>query len=237
MPFSSQRPDLSFVSKTNNRIITSIEPSAGRDDMRVHSVRARIQTYLPGQEGELCPASSSDHRDSCSSPGWPMSCPTVFAQDSAVATTAAKVSQPPDSKVVIFTTQQDHQDMLKQLGITELRPGAAPTKTQRMEPITLRPKRTRIQRSRSKEQSSGLIRTRSVPTSNCWPRRSKAKSISTSKATRSRGAGRDGLSRFLAQWKKNFFGLNAANFGWGGDTTQNILFACKTASSMASRPG
>ena len=55
--------------------------------------------------------------------GLLMSYPTVFAQDSAVATTAQKVSQPPESKAVIFTTQQDHQDMLKQLGITELRPG------------------------------------------------------------------------------------------------------------------
>ena len=29
---------------------------------------------------------------------------------------------------------------------------------------------------------------------------------------------------FLAQWKKHFHGRNAANFGWGGDTTQNILW-------------
>jgi lysophospholipase L1-like esterase len=28
----------------------------------------------------------------------------------------------------------------------------------------------------------------------------------------------------LAGWKQNFFGWNAANFGWGGDTTQNILW-------------
>jgi lysophospholipase L1-like esterase len=28
----------------------------------------------------------------------------------------------------------------------------------------------------------------------------------------------------LANWKANFFGWNAANFGWGGDTTQNILW-------------
>src|SRR5690554_4750209 len=25
----------------------------------------------------------------------------------------------------------------------------------------------------------------------------------------------------LANWQANFFGWNAANFGWGGDTTQN----------------
>jgi cephalosporin-C deacetylase-like acetyl esterase/lysophospholipase L1-like esterase len=29
---------------------------------------------------------------------------------------------------------------------------------------------------------------------------------------------------FLAHWKKSFFGWNAADFGWGGDSTQNILW-------------
>jgi lysophospholipase L1-like esterase len=28
----------------------------------------------------------------------------------------------------------------------------------------------------------------------------------------------------LANWKQNFFGWNAADFGWGGDTVQNILW-------------
>ncbi len=30
--------------------------------------------------------------------------------------------------------------------------------------------------------------------------------------------------RFLAHWKESFHGWNAANFGWGGDTTNNILW-------------
>ncbi len=30
--------------------------------------------------------------------------------------------------------------------------------------------------------------------------------------------------QFLNNWKKNFFGWNAADFGWGGDSTQNILW-------------
>jgi lysophospholipase L1-like esterase len=30
--------------------------------------------------------------------------------------------------------------------------------------------------------------------------------------------------RFLANWNDNFHGWNAANFGWGGDTIQNILW-------------
>lgn len=29
---------------------------------------------------------------------------------------------------------------------------------------------------------------------------------------------------FLAHWKRNFHGWNAGNFGWGGDTTQNMLW-------------
>ncbi|MEO7411851.1 MAG: GDSL-type esterase/lipase family protein [Opitutaceae bacterium] len=29
---------------------------------------------------------------------------------------------------------------------------------------------------------------------------------------------------FLANWKQNFHGWNAADFGWGADTTQNILW-------------
>ena len=29
---------------------------------------------------------------------------------------------------------------------------------------------------------------------------------------------------FLDNWTRNFFGWNAANFGWGGDTVQNILW-------------
>src|SRR5687768_18265101 len=28
----------------------------------------------------------------------------------------------------------------------------------------------------------------------------------------------------LANWRRNFFGWNAANFGWGADTIQNILW-------------
>jgi len=28
----------------------------------------------------------------------------------------------------------------------------------------------------------------------------------------------------MAQWRENFFGWNAANFAWGGDTVQNILW-------------
>jgi lysophospholipase L1-like esterase len=29
---------------------------------------------------------------------------------------------------------------------------------------------------------------------------------------------------FLANWKKNFHGWNAADFGWGGDTVENVLW-------------
>jgi lysophospholipase L1-like esterase len=30
--------------------------------------------------------------------------------------------------------------------------------------------------------------------------------------------------KFLANWNQNFFGWNVANFGWGGDTIQNVLW-------------
>ncbi|HEX4996981.1 MAG TPA: GDSL-type esterase/lipase family protein [Terriglobia bacterium] len=30
--------------------------------------------------------------------------------------------------------------------------------------------------------------------------------------------------QLLANWKENFFGWNAADFGWGADTTQNVLW-------------
>jgi len=42
--------------------------------------------------------------------------------------------------------------------------------------------------------------------------------------TRRWGTSDDQYKHFLANWRQNFFGWNAANFGWGGDTTQNILW-------------
>jgi lysophospholipase L1-like esterase len=36
--------------------------------------------------------------------------------------------------------------------------------------------------------------------------------------------GSDGLSAVAGNWKKNFFGWNAADFGWGADRVQNILW-------------
>jgi cephalosporin-C deacetylase-like acetyl esterase/lysophospholipase L1-like esterase len=42
--------------------------------------------------------------------------------------------------------------------------------------------------------------------------------------TRRWGASDAQYQDLLANWKRNFFGWNAADFGWGGDTTQNILW-------------
>ena len=42
--------------------------------------------------------------------------------------------------------------------------------------------------------------------------------------TRRWGASDPQYADFLANWRSNFFGWNAADFGWGGDTTQNILW-------------
>jgi hypothetical protein len=45
--------------------------------------------------------------------------------------------------------------------------------------------------------------------------------------TRRWGTSDDQYKDFLANWRQNFFGWNVANFGWGGDTTQNILWRLK----------
>ena len=42
--------------------------------------------------------------------------------------------------------------------------------------------------------------------------------------TRRWGTSDEQYRAFLENWRRNFFGWNAANFGWGGDTTQNILW-------------
>jgi GDSL-like Lipase/Acylhydrolase family len=45
--------------------------------------------------------------------------------------------------------------------------------------------------------------------------------------TRRWRASDDLYKRFLENWRQNFLGWNAANFGWGGDKTQNILWRLK----------
>lgn len=45
--------------------------------------------------------------------------------------------------------------------------------------------------------------------------------------TRRWGASDEQYRAFLENWRQNFFGWNAADFGWGGDTTQNILWRLK----------
>jgi lysophospholipase L1-like esterase len=42
--------------------------------------------------------------------------------------------------------------------------------------------------------------------------------------TRRWGTSDEQYKAFLDNWRQNFFGWNAADFGWGGDTTQNILW-------------
>src|SRR6185369_7561779 len=42
--------------------------------------------------------------------------------------------------------------------------------------------------------------------------------------TRRWGASDEQYRGFLANWMQNFHGWNAADFGWGGDTVQNILW-------------
>jgi lysophospholipase L1-like esterase len=41
---------------------------------------------------------------------------------------------------------------------------------------------------------------------------------------------------FLANWKQNFHGWNAANFGWGGDTVQNVLWRLRNGELDGVKP-
>src|ERR1044072_8762194 len=40
----------------------------------------------------------------------------------------------------------------------------------------------------------------------------------------------------LANWRQNFFGWNAADFGWGADTTQNILWRLENGELEGGQP-
>ena len=40
----------------------------------------------------------------------------------------------------------------------------------------------------------------------------------------------------LANWRRNFFGWNAADFGWGGDTVQNVLWRLEDGEFDGVRP-
>src|SRR5580693_4380585 len=42
--------------------------------------------------------------------------------------------------------------------------------------------------------------------------------------TRRWGCSDEQYKAFLENWRQNFFGWNAGDFGWGGDTVQNILW-------------
>jgi len=42
--------------------------------------------------------------------------------------------------------------------------------------------------------------------------------------------------KFLANWRENFHGWNAANFGWGGDTVQNVLWRLANGELDGAKP-
>lgn len=54
--------------------------------------------------------------------------------------------------------------------------------------------------------------------------------------TRRWGTSDPEYSDLLANWKQNFFGWNAADFGWGGDTVQNILWRIQNGELDGVRP-
>ncbi len=54
--------------------------------------------------------------------------------------------------------------------------------------------------------------------------------------TRRWGASDDNYRHLLANWNQNFHGWNAADFGWGGDKTQNILWRLKNGELEGVKP-
>ena len=54
--------------------------------------------------------------------------------------------------------------------------------------------------------------------------------------TRRWGASDAQYRDFLLNWRRNFFGWNAADFGWGGDTVQNILWRLENGELDAVHP-
>ena len=87
--------------------------------------------------------------------------------------------------------------------------------------------------------SRGSTPTLASLTSNCSKRPSAAGSTFTSRGIRSPGGGgraTRSTPRCSANWRQNFFGWNAADFGWGGDTTQNILWRLQNGELDAVHP-
>ena len=54
--------------------------------------------------------------------------------------------------------------------------------------------------------------------------------------TRRWGTSDAAYRQFLDNWTHNFFGWNAANFGWGGDTVQNVLWRLSEGELDGVRP-
>ena len=54
--------------------------------------------------------------------------------------------------------------------------------------------------------------------------------------TRRWGASDPQYRELLANWRSNFFGWNAADFGWGGDTVQNVLWRVSNGELDGVRP-
>jgi lysophospholipase L1-like esterase len=55
--------------------------------------------------------------------------------------------------------------------------------------------------------------------------------------TRRWGTSDEQYQHFLRNWQENFFGWNAADFGWGGDRTQNILWRLNHGELDNVKPG
>ncbi|HUE81484.1 MAG TPA: GDSL-type esterase/lipase family protein [Pyrinomonadaceae bacterium] len=152
---------------------------------------------------------------------------------------------------VIFTEQGDHRNMMEQLGIRALRPGADPKNRSIFDEadanryplpqLLIMKNGTRVRNAmmevstvNTKQDDDAAVRP--VPRTDRNSMLAHEQLLEKAKKgridvyflgdsiTRRWGTSDKQYRAFLDNWRKNFFGWNAANFGWGGDTAQNILW-------------
>jgi lysophospholipase L1-like esterase len=123
-----------------------------------------------------------------------------------------------------WTTADDHRNMMEQLGIKALHPGPSGRQPARVVGPADQPAPRADQNSMTahaqlvKKARTGRIDVYFVGDS----------------ITRRWGA--LDYPELLANWRSNFFGWNAANFGWGADRIQNILWRLEHGELDGVRP-
>jgi lysophospholipase L1-like esterase len=150
--------------------------------------------------------------------------PCILAGGAALLPARSALSRFPQQ--VKFTGDGDDQNRIDQLDIRALRPDAKPDDQSAFAEATVN------------QLAAGAAPTADQPTPRLDQNSQLAHAQLLEKARKGRidiyfegdsitrrwGTSDEQYKDFLANWRQNFFGWNAADFGWGGDTTQNILW-------------